>query len=58
MQLLETQEFHQLDAEWKVKVIQGLCHRILGSYSVQDYMEGKQLDANQLAYVSKYLTTK
>jgi len=37
-----------LDATQKVKILKGLCLRIMGTYSVQDYMEEKQNEATQL----------
>ncbi|XP_067654301.1 tyrosine-protein kinase BAZ1B-like [Haliotis asinina] len=49
IQQLETQEFHELEAEAKLKVLSGLCLRILGTYSMQDYMENKQQEASQLS---------
>ena len=48
VQLLETQELYDLDATQKVKILKGLCLRIMGTYSVQDYMEEKQNEATQL----------
>ena len=48
VQLLETQELYDLDATQKVKILKGLCLRIMGTYSVQDYMEAKQNEATQL----------
>ncbi|XP_046339571.1 tyrosine-protein kinase BAZ1B-like [Haliotis rufescens] len=49
IQQLETQEFHELEAESKLKVLSGLCLRLLGTYSIQDYMENKQQEASQLS---------
>ncbi|CAC5416850.1 BAZ1B [Mytilus coruscus] len=48
IQLLESQELYDLDGEQKVKILKGLCLRIMGTYSVQDYMEEKQNEATQL----------
>ncbi|KAL5007746.1 hypothetical protein ScPMuIL_016552 [Solemya velum] len=48
VQQLEGQELYDLDVVQKVQIIKGLCLRIMGSYSVQDYMEEKQRDASKL----------
>lgn len=48
IQLLESQELYDLDATQKVRILKGLCLRIMGTYSVQDYMEEKQNEATQL----------
>lgn len=48
IQQLETQEFFSLDPKEKVQILKGLCLRIMGTYSVQDYMEEKQQEATQL----------
>ncbi|XP_053384171.1 tyrosine-protein kinase BAZ1B-like isoform X2 [Mercenaria mercenaria] len=45
IQLLETQELYQLEAEQKLAILKGLCERIMGTYSVQDYMEEKQQES-------------
>ena len=51
IQQLETQEFFSLDPVHKVHILKGLCLRIMGTYSVQDYMEEKQQEATKLWYV-------
>ncbi|XP_061178155.1 tyrosine-protein kinase BAZ1B-like isoform X1 [Saccostrea echinata] len=48
IQQLETQEFFMLDPVQKIQILKGLCLRIMGTYSVQDYMEEKQQEATQL----------
>jgi bromodomain adjacent to zinc finger domain protein 1B len=48
IQQLETQEFFMLDPVQKVQILKGLCLRIMGTYSVQDYMEEKQQEATKL----------
>lgn len=48
LQLLETKELYQLEAEQKLQILKGLCLRIMGTYSVQDYMEEKQQTASKL----------
>ncbi|XP_055996600.1 tyrosine-protein kinase BAZ1B-like isoform X2 [Ostrea edulis] len=48
IQQLETQEFFMLDPAQKVQILKGLCLRIMGTYSVQDYMEEKQQEASKL----------
>ncbi|XP_064601605.1 tyrosine-protein kinase BAZ1B-like [Liolophura sinensis] len=48
IQVLETTELFQLTADQKLKILKGLCQRIMGSYSVQDYMEEKQKEASVL----------
>ncbi|XP_013403030.1 tyrosine-protein kinase BAZ1B [Lingula anatina] len=48
IQQLETMEFFELSPEDKLQVLRGLCHRIMGSYSVQDHMEEQQTEASQL----------
>ncbi|ESO97816.1 hypothetical protein LOTGIDRAFT_228371 [Lottia gigantea] len=45
---LEDKEFYQLEPTDKLAILKGLCLRIMGSYSVQEYMEGKQTQANKL----------
>lgn len=51
IQQLETQEFFSLDPKEKVLILKGLCLRIMGTYSVQDYMEEKQQEATKLWWV-------
>ncbi|KAK3101036.1 hypothetical protein FSP39_000430 [Pinctada imbricata] len=48
IQLLENQELYQLDPVQKVVILKGLCLRIMGTYSVQDYMEEQQQQAIEL----------
>ncbi|XP_060064510.1 tyrosine-protein kinase BAZ1B-like [Ylistrum balloti] len=48
LQLLESQELYQLDLAQKIQILKGLCQRIMGTYSVQDYMEEKQTEASKL----------
>jgi bromodomain adjacent to zinc finger domain protein 1B len=45
---LETSEFYELDAPVKLQILVGLCHRIMASYSVQDFMDEKQQAAAEL----------
>ena len=52
MEKLEASELYDLDPEDKLAVIQGLCHRVLCTYSVQDYLEEKQQIASDLWYAS------
>ena len=49
--LLETSEFHELEPVVKLQILVGFCHRIMASYSVQDYMNEKQQDAADLWFV-------
>ncbi|PVD33659.1 hypothetical protein C0Q70_04917 [Pomacea canaliculata] len=48
VQLLETQEFYQLESDQKVALLKGLCLRLMSTYSLQDYMEERQREAIQL----------
>ncbi|KAH3882244.1 tyrosine-protein kinase BAZ1B-like [Dreissena polymorpha] len=48
IQLLETQELYQLEPAKKLAIMKGLCERIMGSYSVQDYMEETQQKSAQM----------
>ncbi|ELT91900.1 hypothetical protein CAPTEDRAFT_216422 [Capitella teleta] len=48
MEKLESGELYDLDADDKLNVILGLCHRVMCTYSVQDYLEGKQQLASEL----------
>ncbi|XP_041365624.1 tyrosine-protein kinase BAZ1B-like [Gigantopelta aegis] len=48
IELLEQHELFELDPLQKLEVLKGLCLRILGSYSVQDYMEEKQKESSAL----------
>jgi len=48
IQLLENNELHQLEPVQKLAILKGLCQRLMGSYSVQDYMEEKQTDSARL----------
>ena len=45
---LETEEIYSLRSEEKLQILSGLCHRIMNSYSVQDFMEEKQRNAAEL----------
>jgi bromodomain adjacent to zinc finger domain protein 1B len=45
---LESNEFHELDPGVKLQVLVGLCHRIMASYSIQDFMDEKQQEAAEL----------
>ncbi|XP_072016155.1 tyrosine-protein kinase BAZ1B-like [Amphiura filiformis] len=45
---LETCEFFDLEPEDKLEILKCVCHRILGSYSIQDFMEQKQRAAAKL----------
>ncbi|XP_071955362.1 tyrosine-protein kinase BAZ1B-like [Antedon mediterranea] len=45
---LDTKEFYVLEADEKIILLICLCHRIMSSYSVIDFMEEKQKDATQL----------
>ncbi|XP_077978529.1 LOW QUALITY PROTEIN: tyrosine-protein kinase BAZ1B-like [Glandiceps talaboti] len=45
---LESSEFIDLEPGDKLQILVGLCHRIMSSFSVQDYMEEKQRNATQL----------
>ena len=48
MEQLESSEFAELDTEVKVNILSGLCHRVMGTYSVQDYMDEKHMEAAEL----------
>ncbi|KAL4225144.1 Tyrosine-protein kinase baz1b [Mactra antiquata] len=48
VQLLDTQELYQLEPEQKLAILKGLCERIMGTYSVQDYMEDRQQNSARL----------
>ncbi|XP_033752647.1 tyrosine-protein kinase BAZ1B-like isoform X2 [Pecten maximus] len=48
IQLLESQEMYQLEIAQKLQIMKGLCLRIMGTYSVQDFMEEKQTEASKL----------
>ncbi|XP_033102198.1 tyrosine-protein kinase BAZ1B-like [Anneissia japonica] len=45
---LETKEFYELDPDEKIVLLICLCHRIMSSYSVIDFMEDKQREATKL----------
>jgi len=49
---LETSELYELEAPIKLQILVGLCHRIMASYSVQDFMDEKNNEAAQLWSVS------
>jgi len=46
--MLESQELYQLSPTQKLAVLKGLCLRLMGTYSVQDYMEEKQQESSRL----------
>ena len=48
IQMLETQELYQLEAAQKLTILKGLCARIMGTYSVQNYMEEKLQESTEL----------
>ena len=48
IEMLETTELHNLNPVDKLKILVGLCYRIMGSYSIQDYMEEKQKESSAL----------
>ncbi|XP_064634719.1 tyrosine-protein kinase BAZ1B-like [Lineus longissimus] len=48
LEQLETTEFYEFEPKQKLEFFKCLCHRIMGSYSVQDYMEEKQKDMSRL----------
>ncbi|CAH1786083.1 unnamed protein product [Owenia fusiformis] len=45
---LESCEFFDLEPEQKLQILLGLCHRMLGSYSVQDFLNESQQEASNL----------
>ena len=45
---LETTELHALSTESKLQLLQCLCHRVMNTYSVQDYMNIKANEASDL----------
>ena len=45
---LGSQEFYTLKVEEQLRLLSGLCQRIMGSYSVQDYMTEKQREYSEL----------
>ena len=51
IETLESEEIYTLRPEQKLQILSGLCHRIMSSYSVQDFMEEKQREAAELWYV-------
>jgi len=53
---LETNEFCDLEPPVKLQILVGLCHRIMASYSVQDYMDEKSNEAGQLWLVLTLVT--
>ncbi|XP_022094997.1 tyrosine-protein kinase BAZ1B-like isoform X3 [Acanthaster planci] len=48
VELLETSEFFELEPLKKLQLLVFLCHRILASYAVQDFMDNKQKVAARL----------
>jgi len=53
---LETNELYELEPPIKLQILVGLCHRIMASYSVQDYMDERNNEAGQLWYVHSAFT--
>lgn len=45
---LESNEFYDLEPGVKLQILVGLCHRIMASYSIQDFMDEKQQEAAEL----------
>ena len=45
---LETTELWSMTPQEKLAIILALCHRVMGSYSVQDYMMECQKNASEL----------
>lgn len=54
MEKLETMELCDLSPEDKLSLIQGLCHRVMCTYSVQDYLEERQQIASELWYSADF----
>ncbi|GAB1605140.1 tyrosine-protein kinase BAZ1B-like isoform X2 [Argonauta hians] len=48
IEMLGEQEFNDLEPAEKLQILKGLCLRIMGTYSVQDFMEQKQAAASDL----------
>ncbi|XP_038053191.1 tyrosine-protein kinase BAZ1B-like isoform X2 [Patiria miniata] len=48
VELLETSEFFELEPQEKLELLVFMCHRILASYAVQDFMDNKQKVAARL----------
>ena len=48
LEQLESSELHELNPEAKLQILLGLCHRLMGSYSVQDYMQQKIAECSEL----------
>lgn len=46
--MLESHELYELEPMQKLQILKGLCLRIMGTYSVQDFMEQKQAEASSL----------
>lgn len=55
MEQLEANELYNLAPESRLALLVGLVHRLMSSYSVQDYMEARQREATELWCVSFYL---
>jgi len=55
MEQLESAELSELDAEVQVRVLAGLCQRVMSTYSVQDYMDEKHHAAAELWFVEESL---
>jgi len=55
---LETNELYELEPPVKLQILVGLCHRIMASYSVQDYMDEKSNEACKLWLVLSHVWLK
>jgi len=55
---LDTNEFYELEPPVKLQILVGLCHRIMASYSVQDYMDEKSNEACKLWLVLSHVWLK
>ena len=51
MEQLESCELYELEPAEKLKILIALCHRIMQSYAIQDYMAQIQDEAAQLWWV-------
>lgn len=54
---LEVSEFYELSPELKLQILVGLCHRVMASYSVQDYMDEKNNEASSLWSVVSFIAS-
>ena len=48
-------ELYELEPKEKLEVLVGLCHRLMTSYSAQDYLTSRQQTALELWYVAHKL---